>query len=243
MSILLVAGDGAGCEGLAKRLGQEGYAVQMARDDEADLSTALDPDQELIILDVGGSERGKRTLSAVRRRCRARPVLVLADEASGWGGFQALVPGKNEWLPKPFVWTEFVARIQALAQPRNFAPNNRILVGDLEIDLVRMQASRAGRSIHLTSTDFRILCLFARQPGDTLSRSALAKCVWDMKLSPDSNVVDIAVSRLRRKVDAPSDYKLIHTVRGFGYRMAPPDSADAQEGVGMKRGKSLSAAG
>ena len=125
----------------------------------------------------------------------------------------------------PFAWVEFIARIKTLLRRGPIRQAEVIRLADLEIDLPKMRARRGGKIIDLTAKEFQLLSLLIRRVGDTLSRATLAEQVWDMNFTADSNAVDVAMGRLRRKVDEPFPKKLIHTVRGLGYVMEERDHA------------------
>ncbi len=127
--------------------------------------------------------------------------------------------GADDYLVKPFAWAEFIARIKTLLRRGPSRPSETLRIADLELDLPRMKARRGGKLIDLTAKEFQLLTLLARRTGDVLSRSLLAEQVWDMNFTTDSNAVDVALGRLRKKVDEPFPKKLIHTVRGLGYVM------------------------
>ena len=133
--------------------------------------------------------------------------------------------GADDYLVKPFAWAEFIARVRTLLR-RGPARQLEILrVADLELDIPRMKARRAGVALDLTSKEFQLLCLLARRRGEVLSRASIADQVWDMNFAIESNAVDVALGRLRRKMDDPFPKKLIHTRRGLGYVMEDRDES------------------
>jgi two-component system copper resistance phosphate regulon response regulator CusR len=162
-------------------------------------------------------------LTALRKQGKTLPVLFLTARDTVPDRVKGLELGGDDYLVKPFAWAEFTARIKTLLR-RGPARSAEVLrVADLEIDLPKMKARRGGKVIDLTAKEFQLLSLLARRSGDVLSRTTLAEQVWDMNFTTDSNAVDVAVGRLRRKVDEPFPKKLIHTVRGLGYTMEARD--------------------
>ena len=220
MRILLVEDDRRSREFLARGLTEEGYIVDTAADGEEGLHHALDRDYDLIILDVMMPKRdGWSVLSALRIKGKVMPVLFLTARDTVKDRVKGLELGADDYLVKPFAWAEFIARIKTLLRRGPARQPELLQVGDLEIDLPKMKARRGGMVIDLTAKEFQLLSLLARRSGDVLSRTTLAEQVWDMNFTTDSNAVDVAMGRLRRKVDDPFPRKLIHTVRGLGYVM------------------------
>jgi len=220
MRILLVEDDRRSREFLAKGLAEEGYIVDVAADGEDGLHQALDREYDLVILDVMMPKRdGWSVLSALRVKGKTMPVLFLTARDTVPDRVKGLELGADDYLVKPFAWAEFTARIKTLLRRGPARQAEVLQVGDLEIDLPKMKARRGGKVIDLTAKEFQLLSLLARRSGDVLSRTTLAEQVWDMNFTTDSNAVDVAMGRLRRKVDEPFPRKLLHTVRGLGYVM------------------------
>ena len=220
MRILLVEDDRRSREFLVKGLKEEGYIVDSAADGEEGLTCALEREYDLIILDVMMPLRdGWSVLSVLRTKGQTVPVLFLTARDTVRDRVKGLELGADDYLVKPFAWAEFVARIKTLLRRGPARQAEMLRVGDLEIDLPKMKARRGGKVMDLTAKEFQLLSLLARRSGDVLSRTTLAEQVWDMNFSTDSNAVDVALGRLRKKVDDPFPNKLIHTVRGLGYVM------------------------
>jgi two-component system copper resistance phosphate regulon response regulator CusR len=220
MRILLVEDDRRSREFLAKGLTEEGFVVDSAADGEEGLTQAGEREYDLIVLDVMMPKRdGWSVVSALRARGNTTPVLFLTARDTVRDRVKGLELGADDYLVKPFAWAEFVARIKTLLRRGPARQVEELRVGDLEIDLPKMKARRGGKIIDLTAKEFQLLSLLARRSGDVLSRTMLAEQVWDMNFSTDSNAVDVALGRLRKKVDDPFPNKLIHTVRGLGYVM------------------------
>ena len=220
MRILLVEDDRRSREFLHKGLTEEGYVVDAAADGEAGLNAALEREYDLVILDVMMPGRdGWSVVSNLRAKGNTVPVLFLTARDTVRDRVKGLELGADDYLVKPFAWAEFVARIKTLMRRGPARQMETLKVGDLEIDMPKMKARRGGKVIDLTAKEFQLLSLLARRAGDVLSRTMLAEQVWDMNFSTDSNAVDVALGRLRKKVDDPFPQKLIHTVRGLGYVM------------------------
>ncbi len=220
MRILLVEDDRRSREFLAKGLTEEGYTADVAEDGESGLQQALERDYDLIVLDVMMPRRdGWGVLTELRNRGMDVPVLFLTARDLVRDRVKGLELGADDYLVKPFAWAEFIARIKTLLRRGPARQTEVLRLADLEIDLPKMKARRGGKVIDLTAKEFQLLSLLARRTGDVLSRATLAQQVWDMNFTADSNAVDVAMGRLRRKVDEPFPKKLIHTVRGLGYIM------------------------
>ena len=221
MKILLVEDDRRSREFLVKGITEEGYAVDSAADGEDGLTMALDREYDLVILDVMMPRRdGWSVLTELRKFKASVPVMMLTARDKVPDKVKGLELGADDYLVKPFAWAEFTARIKTLLRRSPASRQQDVLrIGDLELDMPRMKAMRGGKAIDLTAKEFQLLSLLARRTGDVLSRTTLAELVWDMNFTTDSNAVDVAMGRLRRKVDEPFPKKLIHTVRGLGYVM------------------------
>ncbi len=226
MRILLVEDDRRSREFLARGLTEEGYTADTAPDGEEGLQKALEGEYDLLILDVMMPRRdGWSMVTSLRNRGLTVPVLFLTARDTVKDRVKGLELGADDYLVKPFAWVEFIARIKTLLRRGPIRQAEVIRLADLEIDLPKMRARRGGKIIDLTAKEFQLLSLLIRRVGDTLSRATLAEQVWDMNFTADSNAVDVAMGRLRRKVDEPFPKKLIHTVRGLGYVMEERDHA------------------
>ena len=200
----------------------EGCVVDVAHDGVDGLHLALEGSHEVIVLDrmLPGID-GMSLLAALRSR-RRTPVLMLTAHGRVEDRVSGLQAGADDYLVKPFALSELVARLQALVRrsqvgtPAGAEPM-RLHLADLEVDLVRRRAMRAGRRLELTAKEFVLLVLFMRRAGQVLSRTELAQQVWDMHFDSDTNVVEVAIRRLRTKLDVPFPTPLLHTVRGMGY--------------------------
>jgi DNA-binding response OmpR family regulator len=164
---------------------------------------------------------GLGVLAALRQTMNI-PVLMLTARAMVEDRVKGLQAGADDYLTKPFAFSELVARVHALARraqgkPSATADSSHLSLADLELDAVKRQAKRAGQDLRLTAKEFSLLWLLLRRKGEVLSRTELAELVWDMHFDSETNVVDVAVRRLRSKMDEPFEQPLLHTVRGMGY--------------------------
>ena len=225
MRILAVEDDRRGREFLVKGLRESGYVTDTAADGEEGLYRATEHQYDLIILDVMlPIFDGWQVLRQLRAQGSHTPVLFLTARDAVSDRVKGLELGADDYLVKPFAWAEFLARVRTLLRRNPGRQPEVIVIGDLELDVPRMKARRGGRNIDLTAKEFQLLCLLARRQGEVLSRTVIAEQVWDMNFSSDSNAVDVALGRLRRKVDEPFPRKLIHTLRGLGYMMELRDA-------------------
>lgn len=218
MKILVVEDEARAADYLHRGLTERGYVVDVARNGVDGLHHALEGEYDLIVLDVmlPGLD-GFALVRALRTR-RATPVLMLTARDRVEDRVRGLQDGADDYLVKPFAFSELLARVQALLRRGQRDAEPTVLqVGDLEVDLIRRRADRAGHRIELTSKEFLLLTALARRAGQVLSRTELASEVWDMNFDSDTSVVEVAVRRLRAKIDDPFDKKLLHTVRGMGY--------------------------
>lgn len=220
MKILIVEDEAKTGDYLRQGLAEAGYAVELARNGPDGLHLALTGDHDLIVLDVmlPGLD-GWQLLAALRQAGKQMPVLFLSARDQVEDRVKGLELGADDYLLKPFAFAELLARVRTLLRRnlRGAAEPTVLEVADLSLDLLRRRAVRAGRRIDLTAKEFALLELLLRRRGEVLPRSLIASQVWDMNFDSDSNVVEVAVRRLRAKVDDPFERKLIQTVRGMGY--------------------------
>lgn len=221
MKILIVEDEHKTGTYLKQGLTEAGYAVELADDGVEGLHMALMGEPDLVILDVmlPGMD-GWQILDTLRRGGRDMPVLFLTARDQVEDRVRGLERGADDYLVKPFAFSELLARVRTLLRRgRVEAEPTRLRVADLELDLLGHRATRAGQRIDLTAKEFALLELFMRRRGEVLPRSLIASQVWDMNFDSDTNVVEVAVRRLRRKIDEPFDPRLIQTIRGMGYVM------------------------
>ena len=220
MKILLVEDEKKTAAYLRKALSESGYVVDLAVTGDEGLHQALNRSYDLIILDVMLPGRdGWSILSEMRQAGQQTPVLFLTARDAVQDRVTGLELGADDYLVKPFAVSELMARVRSILRRGPARQTEKLQIGDLELDLLRHRASRAGRRLALTPKEFSLLALLARRKGDVLSRTFIAEQIWDMNFDSDTNVVDVHVRRLRSKVDDPFDRKLIQTVRGVGYML------------------------
>jgi two-component system copper resistance phosphate regulon response regulator CusR len=218
MRILIVEDEQKTASFLAQGLGENGFVVDVARRGDDALHRARTTTYDLIILDVmlPGLD-GWSLLSAIRQEGNKTPVLYLTARDAVEDRVKGLELGADDYLVKPFAFSELLARVRSILRRGPARQPDNVQVADLQLDLVRHKATRAGQRLELTPKEFALLSLLARRAGEVLSRTLIAEQVWDMNFDGDSNVVEVHVRRLRSKVDDPFGRKLIQTVRGVGY--------------------------
>lgn len=218
MKILVIEDEPKAADYLRQGLAESGYAVEVAYSGTDGLHAAVNGDHDLVILDVmlPGID-GFAVLSALRTS-RQVPVLMLTARGKIDDKVRGFEMGADDYLVKPFQFPELLARVRALLKRGQPTSVDQVLrVVDLEIDPVRHRATRAGQRIDLSAKEFALLTLLAQKSGEVLSRTQIASLVWDIHFDSDTNVVEVAIRRLRAKIDDPFEDKLIHTVRGVGY--------------------------
>ncbi|ACZ75121.1 MULTISPECIES: heavy metal response regulator transcription factor [Dickeya] len=221
MRILVVEDDGSTGDYLKKGLTEAGYAVDLARNGTDGLFNALEHSYDAIILDVMlPGLNGWQIIEMLRKKSDV-PVLFLTARDQLHDRIHGLELGADDYLIKPFSFTELVLRIRTLLRRGVVREADHYAVADLRLDVLRRKATRQEVVIPLTNKEFMLLHLLVRREGEVLSRTLIASQVWDMNFDSDTNVVDVAVKRLRAKIDKPFDIKLIHTVRGIGYVCEP----------------------
>lgn len=221
MRILVVEDDPPLASFLQKGLDAESYAVDLAQDGEQALDLAFDLDYDLLVLDLN---LPKLDGIAVMRRLRPvkpnLPVLVLTARSRVEDRVQALDAGGDDCLNKPFSFTELSARVRALMRRGRPALDSVLRVADLSLDRIERRVERAGKRIELTSKEFALLEYLMRNAGRRITRSMIIEHVWNLSFDTATNVVDVYINYLRKKVDEGSACKLIHTVRGVGYELS-----------------------
>ena len=219
MKILIVEDEPKTGDYLKQGLTEAGFVTDLAREGWDGLELAKAGHYDLMILDVMlPGINGWQVLEGVRRAGIDMPVLFLTARDQVEERVRGLELGADDYLVKPFAFAELLARVRTLVRRGHAGMESTFLkVADLELDLLRRRATRAGRKIDLTAKEFALLELFLRRKGEVLPRSLIASQVWDMNFDSDTNVIDVAVRRLRVKIDDDFAFKLIHTVRGMGY--------------------------
>ena len=226
MKLLVVEDEAKTGEYLRQGLSEAGFVVDWARDGLDGHHLAMTVEHDLIILDVMLPDvDGWRIVRALREAGKTTPVLFLSARATVEDRVKGLELGADDYLVKPFAFTELLARVHTLLRRgRATASLEPLQVADLVLDVVRRRVSRGGQRIALTSKEFALLELLMRRRGEVLPRSLIASQVWDMNFDSDTNAIDVAVRRLRAKVDDGHSPKLIQTVRGMGYVLELPDA-------------------
>ncbi|MFC3627692.1 heavy metal response regulator transcription factor [Vogesella amnigena] len=225
MKILIVEDEIKTGEYLRQGLREAGFAVDLAHDGQEGLHLALEGGHDLLILDVmlPGMD-GWQVLTQLRLRHKTMPVLFLTARDQVEDRVKGLELGADDYLVKPFSFAELLARVRTiLRRGRGTVEATTLQIAGLELDLLRRRVSRDGKRITLTAKEFGLLELLMRRQGEVLPRSLIASQVWDMNFDSDTNVIDVAVRRLRAKVDDDFEPKLIHTVRGMGYVLEVPE--------------------
>ncbi|MFY9514585.1 MAG: heavy metal response regulator transcription factor [Rubrivivax sp.] len=221
MKLLLIEDETKLADYLKKGLSEEGYVVDVVHDGVDGLHCALEQDYDVVLLDQMLPGIDGLSLLAALRRTKHTPVLMLTARSAVDDRVKGLQTGADDYLTKPFAFTELVARIEVLlrrSRPDTPAQHLPVLeLADLQLDVLKRRATRAGQRLELTAKEFTLLALFLRRRGEVLSRTEIAEQVWDMNFDSNTNVVDVAVGRLRAKLDGPHANKLLHTVRGMGY--------------------------
>jgi DNA-binding response OmpR family regulator len=219
MRALLVEDDATIAEFVARGLHEAGFAVDREPDGDLGLSAALRTAYDVAIIDVMLPRRdGLSIIDELRRRKIMTPVLILSARRSVDDRVRGLQAGGDDYLTKPFAFTELLARVQALVRRSTQAPAPTTLTfEDLEIDLLSRRVTRAGQQIDLRPREFTLLEYLMRNTGRVVSKTMILSHVWGYQFDPQTNVVDVLVSRLRDKIDRPFDRKLLQTVRGVGY--------------------------
>ncbi|HXI29955.1 MAG TPA: response regulator transcription factor [Vicinamibacterales bacterium] len=223
MKALLVEDDAAIADFVVRGLREAGFAVDHAADGEAGLAAAVTGAYDVAIVDLMLPGRdGLSLIEELRRRGVATPVLILSARRSVDDRVRGLQTGGDDYLTKPFAFAELLARLQALVRRATRAPEPTTLsVEDIALDLLSRRVTRNGTPIDLRPREFTLLEYLMRNAGKVVSKTMILSHVWEYNFDPQTNVVDVLVSRLREKIDRPFERKLLHTVRGVGYVLRP----------------------
>jgi len=227
MHLLVVEDEAKLGNYLHKGLSESGFNVDLAVDGTQGLARALTGNYDVVVLDImlPGID-GFQVLAELRRSSKV-PVLMLTARDEVEDRVRGLEGGADDYLAKPFAFTELLARVRALLRRGPMQESTRYALADLQLDLTTRRATRAGKRLDLTAKEFALLSLLLRRQGQILSRAVLADQVWGMNFDSETNVVEVAVRRLRSKIDDPFHTKLLHTVRGMGYVMEDRAAARA----------------
>lgn len=220
--VLLVEDDATTADYISKGLVEEGFTVDRADNGRDGLFLATEAAHDAIILDrmLPGMD-GMAVLAALRAAGIDTPVIILSALATADERVKGLTGGSDDYLTKPFAFAELLARLRiVLRRGGGQAPQTRLSCGDLEVDLLSRKVKRGPRAIDLQPREFRLLDYLLRHQGEVVTRTMLLEGVWDYHFDPGTNVIDVHISRLRRKVDEEGESPLIHTIRGAGYRLS-----------------------
>jgi len=218
MRILLVEDDRKVASFIRRGLTEEGYAVDVIHDGENGLAMGLDRLHDIIVLDVMLPQKpGFQVLRELRQAKVTTPVLLLTARDAVEDKVQGLDAGADDYLTKPFAFAELLARVRALLRRAKTAETPVLRVADLTLDPATRTVKRGQEAIPLTNREFALLEYFLRNPGRVLTRTMIAEHIWDYSFDAGTNVIDVYVNYLRKKIDAGRESKLIHTVRGVGY--------------------------
>jgi two-component system copper resistance phosphate regulon response regulator CusR len=228
VKILIVEDEPKAGDYLRQGLREAGYVVDLVTNGVDGLHHGLEGDHDLVILDVmlPGMD-GWQVLSSLRSQGREMPVLFLTARDQVEDRVKGLELGADDYLVKPFSFAELLARVRTiLRRGRSGLEATTLQVADLELDLLRRRVTRSGKRIDLTAKEFGLLELLMRRHGEVLPRSLIASQVWDVNFDSDTNVIEVAMRRLRGKVDDPFEPRLIQTVRGMGYVLEVPEASN-----------------
>lgn len=218
MRILIIEDENKTAAYLFKGLSEHGFFVDVAYDGEEGLFLATEQHYDLVILDVMLPKRdGWSVLQEIRRTHPDLRVLFLTARDDVEDKVKGLELGADDYLIKPFAFSELLARVRSLLRRKSTTTSENIALADLKIDLIKHKATRQNLRLDLTPKEFALLVLLTQHTGEVLSRTLIAERVWDINFESDTNVVDVAIRRLRQKIDDPFEKKLIHTIRGIGY--------------------------
>ncbi len=221
MRILIVEDDGAAAAYMAKGLKESGHVADVAGDGETGLQMARDGEYDVLIVDrMLPKLDGLSMISTLRGEKIQTPTLVLSAMSEVDDRVEGLKAGGDDYLTKPYAFAELTARIDALVRRRDpETAKTKLKVGDLEMDLLSRTVKRSGQPILLQPREFRLLEFLMKHAGQVVTRTMLLEKVWDYHFDPQTNVIDVHISRLRAKIDKDFDTSLLHTVRGAGYRL------------------------
>lgn len=224
MKILIVEDEVKTGDYLRQGLAEAGYVVDLVRDGKDGMHYALADNYDLVVLDVmlPGLD-GWGVLRGIRSAGKDMPVIFLTARDQVGDRVKGLELGADDYLVKPFSFSELLARVRTLLRRGKTKEPDTLTAADLEMHLLKRRVSRSGKRINLTAKEFALLELLLRRQGEVLPRSLIASLVWDMNFDSDTNVIDVAVRRLRAKIDDDFTPKLIRTVRGMGYVLEAPE--------------------
>ena len=220
VKILLIEDDKQVAEFVCEGLEAQGYAVDVAHDGEKGRQRAIDKHYDLLIVDrmLPGCD-GLAIVESVRANANRVPVLFLSALGDVDDRVKGLKAGGDDYLVKPFAMEELLARIEVLLRRKDALPTTRLKVGELELDLLTQKVTRQGKNLNLQPREFRLLEYLMKHAGQVVTRTMLLENVWEYHFDPQTNVIDVHVSRLRQKIDKDFDKPLLSTIRGAGYML------------------------
>ena len=224
MKILLIEDDPVAVEYLVRALRESGHTVDAVEDGLQGLNRAMAETYDALVVDrMLPSLDGLSAIETLRKAGRDTPVVIVSALGDVDERVRGLRAGGDDYLVKPFAFAELLARLEALLRRRTGAgPDTALRVGDLEVDLLARTARRGGEEIELKPREFKLLEYLMRHAGQVVTRTMLLESVWDYHFDPQTNVIDVHISRLRQKIDREFEQPLIHTVRGAGYVLREP---------------------
>ncbi len=225
MHILVIEDDLETTQYLAKGLSESGHTVDQAADGKQGLFMAMEQTYDVLVVDrMLPVLDGLSVIQTLRAAKKLTPVIILSALGEVDDRVKGLRAGGDDYLVKPFAFTELLARLEALARRADVEPAETVLrVGDLDMDLLSRTVRRGGKTIELQPREFRLLEYLLRHAGQVVTRTMLLEGVWDYHFDPQTNVIDVHISRLRSKIDREFSYPLLHTVRGAGYCLRAPE--------------------
>jgi two-component system copper resistance phosphate regulon response regulator CusR len=222
MKILVVEDDRIVGQYVKRGLDEQGYHADLVDDGLEALRLIAGGHYDLVVLDLRlPGMTGFEVLRTIRDRGITSPVLVLTAQDAVDHKVQALRAGADDYVTKPFAFEELLARVEAIARRPQQMRSTRLLLADLELDSATREVRRSGKLLDLTPKEYTVLEYLLRHPGRVMSRTLITEYAWDYHFDPGTNVVDVVINRLRKKIDAGHDKKLLHTVRGVGYVIRP----------------------
>lgn len=225
MRILIIEDEKKVAHFIKRGLEEEHYAVDVAYDGETGLYMTEVNEYDLVVLDIMIPKiDGWEVLKKIRDKKNTVPILILTAKDSVEDIVRGLDSGCDDYLTKPFEFREFLARIRALLRRDKAEKETLLKVGDLTLSLITHKVTRGGKEIELTSKEYALLEYFMRNPGKVLTRTMISEHVWDYHFDSETNVIDVYVNYLRKKIDKDFETKLIHTIRGVGYILSPEKS-------------------
>ena len=226
MRILVIEDDDEAAAYLMKGLEEGGHRVDLEADGRRGLERATGGSFDAMVIDrmLPGLD-GLSIVAELRQRNDTTPVLILSALGDVENRVEGLRAGCDDYLSKPFAFSELLARLEALERRSHTASETRLRLADLEMDLLKRTVTRAGRPIELLPREFRLLEYLLRNAGHIVTRTMLLEKVWDHHFDPQTNVIDVHVSRLRQKIDRDFSPPLLHTIRGAGYSLREPEEA------------------